>query len=114
MRYGNGRIRVDGFSRNGMAVLRDRAIHRAGHPETIRGDLSRDRFPERRPTRYDATIPGSGVGLPIARALVEAHGGKLVHRPSPHLGGACFLMSLPAVAPLRHTPPTVDTNLAVA
>ena len=111
VRYGNGRIRVDGFSRNGMAVL---AIHDNGpgiprrYEETIW-----DRF-ERGAHRYDATIPGSGVGLPIARALVEAHGGKLVHRPSPHLGGACFLMSLPAVAPLRHTPPTVDTNLAVA
>ncbi len=111
VRYGNGKIRVDGFNRNGMAVL---AIHDNGpgipkrYEETVW-----DRF-ERGAHRYDATIPGSGVGLPIARALVEAHGGRLVHQTSSRLGGACFVMSLPAVAPRRQLPPKVGADRVAA
>jgi signal transduction histidine kinase len=36
---------------------------------------------------------GSGVGLPIARSGVEAHGGRVVVESLDH--GACFLIDLP-------------------
>ncbi len=39
---------------------------------------------------------GSGIGLTIARAIVEAHGGRL-HAESGGPGcGSCFVVSLPA------------------
>jgi K+-sensing histidine kinase KdpD len=51
-----------------------------------------DRF-----VRGGDTAPGTGLGLPIVRALVEAQGGRvwLEHPPS---GGARFAFSLPAPA----------------
>lgn len=100
-RYGNGNIRVDAFSSDGTAILE---IHDNGpgipkrHEETIW-----ERF-ERGTHRYDATIPGSGVGLPIARALIEAHGGTITQHRSTHLGGACFMVSLPTTSPPATTP----------
>ena len=39
--------------------------------------------------------PGSGLGLTLARALVEAHGGSLVARPAASMG-ATFIIALPA------------------
>jgi signal transduction histidine kinase len=84
-RYGDGNIRVDAFNSNGTAILE---IHDNGpgipkrYEETIW-----ERF-ERGPHRYDATIPGSGVGLPIPRALIDAHGGTITQHRSTHLGGA--------------------------
>ena len=100
-RYGNGNIRVDASKSDGTAILE---IHDNGpgipkrHEETIW-----ERF-ERGTHRYDATIPGSGVGLPIARALIEAHGGTITQRRSTHLGGACFVVSLPTTSPPAQTP----------
>jgi len=92
VRYGNGEIRVDGFETNGSVILE---IHDDGPGIPKRFEESIwERF-ERGAHRYDATIPGSGVGLPIARALVEAHGGRISQRRSDHLGGACFVVSLP-------------------
>lgn len=37
---------------------------------------------------------GTGLGLAISRTIVQAHGGKLAHRPEPG-GGACFYFTLP-------------------
>jgi two-component system sensor histidine kinase KdpD len=42
--------------------------------------------------------PGTGLGLPIVRALVEAHGGR-VWLEDPPEGGARFAFSLPVVEP---------------
>jgi signal transduction histidine kinase/ABC-type cobalamin/Fe3+-siderophores transport system ATPase subunit len=47
--------------------------------------------------RGTSEAPGAGLGLPIARAIVEAHGGSL--RALPVDEGALFLVTLPADPP---------------
>ena len=54
-----------------------------------------ERF-ERGAHRHEPASGGLGIGLPIARALVEAHGGTIHQRRSEVLGGACFEFTLPA------------------
>jgi len=39
---------------------------------------------------------GAGLGLPIAKALIEAHGGEIWAEAS-DTGGACFHFTLPIV-----------------
>ncbi|HEU0171826.1 MAG TPA: sensor histidine kinase, partial [Acidimicrobiales bacterium] len=55
--------------------------------------------PERLFDRFttSADAGGSGLGLTIARQLVEAHGGTLTAANEPR-GGARFAVSLPRVA----------------
>lgn len=49
-------------------------------------------------TPFFTTKPsGIGVGLPICRSIIQAHGGELRYRPNP-AGGALFEFSLPALA----------------
>ncbi|MGA7572091.1 MAG: ATP-binding protein [Candidatus Aquilonibacter sp.] len=45
-----------------------------------------------------AATGGSGLGLTIAREIVQAHGGKLMVESVPH-GGSTFTISLPTPAP---------------
>lgn len=59
-----------------------------------------DRF-ERGAHRYDAGIPGSGIGLAVVDMLIRAHGGNAIYRRSERLGGACFSISLPGRAGAR-------------
>jgi signal transduction histidine kinase len=57
--------------------------------------------------RFFTTRPGghgTGLGLPLARALVEAHGGTLT-ATSPPGAGATFLMQLP-MAPAAGSHPS--------
>ncbi len=42
---------------------------------------------------YSGTSGGMGMGLSVARAIIEAHGGRLWHEPNP-LGGAIFRFTL--------------------
>ncbi len=46
--------------------------------------------------RLDADTPGSGLGLALARAIAEAHGGSLEARSAPGQGAA-FTLALPTV-----------------
>ena len=45
-------------------------------------------------TRREAGDPGAGLGLAIARGLVEAHGGEINAESRPGRG-ACFYFTLP-------------------
>ena len=45
--------------------------------------------------RLDSSRPGSGLGLAIARAIVDAHGGRLLVESAPG-EGATFTIALPA------------------
>ena len=51
--------------------------------------------------RLDHAKPGTGLGLPIARALAEASGGSLVLADAPS-GGLAVTVNLPAARPAQH------------
>ena len=43
-------------------------------------------------------IPGSGLGLTLARQIARAHGGDVTYRPRPD-GGSCFTLGMPLAPP---------------
>jgi PAS domain S-box-containing protein len=56
-------------------------------------------------------VPGSGMGLAVARAVVQAHGGAIWATSDGPGKGATFHISLPLVGPRAATPPaTVRSN----
>lgn len=94
-RYGEGRVELEAHAQNGSVAI---AVHDNGPGVAKRyEEVIWERF-ERGAHRFDSNVPGSGIGLPIARSLAEAHGGSLRHGPSARLGGACFTMTMPGVA----------------
>jgi len=62
--------------------------------------------PFERGSREDAR-PGVGLGLALARAIVQAHQGSLVAEPAPG-GGACFRITL-----ARRQPPEIPEEGAL-
>jgi light-regulated signal transduction histidine kinase (bacteriophytochrome) len=54
--------------------------------------------------RGSAEVAGTGLGLPIARGIIEAHGGTLVVAPADP--GASFVVALPADPPPDPRPAT--------
>jgi signal transduction histidine kinase len=60
---------------------------------------------ERGVHKNDSKVPGSGIGLSVARDLATAHGGSIGYRTSERLGGACFELVIPA--------PSEDTTALV-
>jgi len=48
--------------------------------------------------RLESGVPGVGLGLSIAKTIVEAHGGQLDYRPRTS-GGSCFKVMLPLGQP---------------
>jgi signal transduction histidine kinase len=100
IRYSNGSIQLDAHTEHGWIVI---DVHDNGPGVQKRYEEAIwDRF-ERGAHRYDATIPGSGIGLPIARMLAEAHGGTATYQRSAKLGGASFTMSIPTQATAPET-----------
>lgn len=92
IRYGRGLVEVQAFARDGRVIV---AVHDNGLGVPKRYEEAIwERF-ERGAHRLDSTIPGSGIGLPIARSLVQAHQGTIEYQTSDRLGGACFTVSLP-------------------
>jgi signal transduction histidine kinase len=66
-----------------------------------------DRF-YRAPSAVSEQVPGTGLGLFIARAIAERHGGTLVAR-NRESGGAVFRLELPSETP--HVTPDQETEL---
>ncbi len=93
-RYGNGQVEVETIAANERVTIR---VHDNGPGVPKRFEEAIwERF-ERGAHHLDATTPGSGIGLPIARSLVQAHRGSIEYGRSDRLGGACFTISMPRV-----------------
>ena len=69
--------------------------HGIGIPEAERDRLFERFF--RSSTALDRQISGTGLGLYISKAIVQAHGGRISASPAPG-GGSSFLVELPARA----------------
>lgn len=91
-RYGDGKITIVAQDRAGDLVLE---VHDNG-PGVPKHDrhIIWQRF-ERGANRYNAAIPGSGVGLAVVAAIAASHGGEATYADSDILGGACFRITLP-------------------
>ncbi|HKZ19188.1 MAG TPA: HAMP domain-containing sensor histidine kinase [Acidimicrobiia bacterium] len=92
IRYGRSRITVAAREEGKTVIF---AVHDDGDgvPTKHQTDIWQ-RF-ERGAYRHNATVPGSGIGLSVAKDLVIAHGGTIRYRPSELLGGACFEFTIP-------------------
>ncbi len=94
-RYGRKHIQLVAFRGTDQIVFE---IHDDGPGVPVRHrERIWEQF-ERGAHRYDATIPGVGVGLTIAKAIALAHGGTATYRRSTSVGGACFSLSVPIAA----------------
>jgi signal transduction histidine kinase len=96
IRYGRSEVQVLAKQGNGEVVF---AVHDngAGIPPKFQHAMW-DRF-ERGAHKDDQSVPGSGIGLSVAKDLVTAHGGTILYRTSELLGGACFEFSIPIPKP---------------
>jgi signal transduction histidine kinase len=86
----DGRVRVDAALADDDVVI-SVADNGAGVPREIEATLFQPFVSGR---GRDARHSGTGLGLTIARRIVERHGGKLVHQ-RPAEGGARFVIRLP-------------------
>jgi K+-sensing histidine kinase KdpD len=92
VRHGAGDVHLRAFSENGDAVVHvsdDGAGIEHGYEEEVFMPFAH------RSDRSDST----GIGLTIARTIVEAHGGRLVYLPPTALHRHQFVVSLPLAAP---------------
>ncbi|MFP5331556.1 MAG: ATP-binding protein [Acidimicrobiia bacterium] len=88
-KYGAGKVRVTAFpDGDGALVVVDDAG--SGVPESERAAVF-DRFHR----LHEGQESGTGIGLYLVKALVEAHGGRVAIDDSPELGGARFSVWLP-------------------
>lgn len=111
VRYGGGHIRFNARLDHGRVLFE---VHDSGSGVPKRYEEAIwDRF-ERGDHRLDAAVPGSGIGLPIARSLVEAHHGTIQYRRSEQLGGAAFIVSVPdAEKPAKPAAQLIDHSMSV-
>jgi signal transduction histidine kinase len=104
-RYGGDRCMIRAIPRGGALVIE---VHDAGPGVPKRHELLIwDRF-ERGPNRYNASIPGTGIGLAVVAAIAEAHGGSVGYRRSEVLGGGCFWIELPGRVDSEREPASLD------
>lgn len=91
-RYGGDQCLVAAFAEGSGLVIE---VHDAGPGVPKKHELAIwERF-ERGQNRYNAAVPGSGIGLAMVRSIAESHGGRASYRRSERLGGACFAIDLP-------------------
>ncbi len=106
-RYGGDRCMIRVIPQGGALVIE---VHDAGPGVPKRHELVIwDRF-ERGPNRYNASVPGTGIGLAVVAAIAEAHGGSVGYRRSEALGGGCFWIELPGRVDTEK-PPTRPLDL---
>ena len=95
VRYGGDR-RALVIERRGSDLLIE--VHDNGRGVPKRHELAVWQRFERGAHRFDASTPGSGIGLAIVAAVAKAHRGSAAYRQSERLGGACFYVVLPGRA----------------
>ena len=92
IRYGRDQVLVTA-NRVGPVVVF--AVHDNGDGVPAPYQVSMwERF-ERGLHNENTSVPGSGIGLSVARDLVTAHDGIINYRTSEVLGGACFEFTIP-------------------
>ena len=109
IRYGHGKVQIRAYSLTDRLVLE---VHDNGdgvpkqHHNTIWQSF------ERGANRFNAVIPGSGIGLSVVAAIAVAYGGNAEYRQSEDLRGACFRVELPSEAFTTDTtePPLTRSN----
>ena len=99
--YGKSRILLK-VERAGADILFQ--VHDDGHGVPRRFEAAIWQRFDRGAHRRDSSIAGLGIGLPIARALVEAHGGTITQHRSEVYGGACFEFTIPESVPAASSP----------
>ncbi|MEN8112798.1 MAG: HAMP domain-containing sensor histidine kinase [Actinomycetota bacterium] len=106
-RYGGDQCLVVAFAEGGRLVIE---VHDSGPGVPKKHELTIWEQFERGPNRYNATVPGSGIGLAMVRAIAEAHGGRATYRPSDELDGACFVIDLPGRVGVQNPRPAVRSG----
>ena len=104
-RYGGNACLIKAFANGGALVIE---VHDSGPGVPKKHELVIwERF-ERGPNRYNSLVPGTGIGLAVVRAIVEAHGGRAGYRRSDELGGGCFWVELPGRVDTEKEPERID------
>jgi signal transduction histidine kinase len=104
-RYGGNACLIKAFADGGALIVE---VHDSGPGVPKKHELVIwERF-ERGPNRYNSLVPGTGIGLAVVRAIVEAHGGKAGYRRSDQLGGGCFWVELPGRIDTEKEPERID------
>jgi signal transduction histidine kinase len=101
VRYGQHRILLK-VERAGADILFQ--VHDDGQGVPRRFEAAIWQRFDRGAHRRDSSVDGLGIGLPIARALVEAHGGTITQHRSAVYGGACFEFTIPVPVPSASSP----------
>jgi len=99
-RYGGPTVEVLARSNGGDLRIE---VHDDGPGIPKRYELSIWGRLERGANRFNAAVPGSGIGLAIVNSIAVAHGGAAEYRRSERLGGACFSLSLPGRVSIEAT-----------